>query len=184
MKPAPWKRSIKKQLGIKAYLEFLKVCQDYFVSECEVKIGRPLPHWSITIGDIQWTRANNFRIHLLVGCDSLEKDVRFRSRINGISSGDPSCKLCGDPTEDATHFISRCSALERERVRLISSAPTSIQVQLPDHVMQPREFADVILGTNWIPDRETQLFCVDFLAILKSFRPSCSATAGREATLP
>ena len=90
----------------------------------------------------------------------------------------------GDPTEDATHFISRCSALERERGRLISSAPTSIQMQLPDHVMQPREFADVILGTNWIPDREAQLFCVDFLASLKSFRLSRSATAGREATLP
>ena len=57
-------------------------------------------------------------------------------------------------------------------------------MQLPDHVMQPREFADVILATNWIPDRETQLFCVDFLASLKSFRLSCSATAGRKATLP
>ena len=38
VKPASRKRSIKKQLGIKAYLDFLEVCQDCFVSECKMKI--------------------------------------------------------------------------------------------------------------------------------------------------
>jgi hypothetical protein len=32
IKPASWKISIKKRLGIRAYLEFLEVCQDYSVS--------------------------------------------------------------------------------------------------------------------------------------------------------
>jgi hypothetical protein len=32
IKPASWKRSIKKQLGIRAYLEFLEDCQNYSVS--------------------------------------------------------------------------------------------------------------------------------------------------------
>ena len=122
VKPISWKRSIKKQLGVRAYLKFLENCQECFLSKCDTKIGRPLPHWSVTIGDVQRTRATNFRIRLLVGCDGLEKDAaRFRSRSNGTSPADPSCKLCGDPTEDASHFISCCLALERERVRLISS---------------------------------------------------------------
>jgi hypothetical protein len=44
-----------------------------------MKISRPLPHWSVTVGDVQRTRANNFRIRLLPGCDGLEKDAaRFR----------------------------------------------------------------------------------------------------------
>ena len=32
IKPASWKRSIKKQLGVRAYLQFLEDCQDGFVS--------------------------------------------------------------------------------------------------------------------------------------------------------
>ena len=184
VKPASWKRSIKKQLGVRAYLKFLEDCQECILSECDTKIGRPLPHWSVAIGDVQRTRATNFRIRLLVGCDGLEKDAaRFRSRSNGTSPADPSCKLCGDPTEDASHFISCCPALERERVRLISSAPTAVQALLPDHVMNSKEFADVILGVDWISDRGTQLFCVDFLSSLKSYRIS-KLTTGREATLP
>jgi hypothetical protein len=71
------------------------------------------------------------------------------------------CKLCGDPTEDATHFIACCAALER--VRLISSAPSSVQALQPDHVM------DVILDTNWIPDSETQFFVLSFSVILNRF---------------
>ena len=83
VKPTFWQRSIKKQLGVRSYLKFLEDCQECFLSECDTKIGRPLPHWSVTIGDVQRTCAINFRIRLLVGCEGLEKDVaRFRSRSN------------------------------------------------------------------------------------------------------
>jgi len=58
IKPASWKRSIKKQLGVRAYFKFLEDCQECFLSECSTKIGRPLPHWSV-IGDLQRTRATN-----------------------------------------------------------------------------------------------------------------------------
>ena len=127
IKLASWKRSIKKQLGVRAYLQFLEDCQDCFISECDIKIGRPLPQWSVTVSDVQRTRATNNRIRLLAGCDGLEKDAaRFRSRNNGITPADPSCKVCGDPIEDAFHFVSCCPALESERVRLISSAPPSV----------------------------------------------------------
>ena len=39
VKPTSWKRSIKKQLGVRAYLKFLEDCQEYFLSECDTKIG-------------------------------------------------------------------------------------------------------------------------------------------------
>ena len=184
IKPASWKRSIKTQLGVRAHLKFLEDCQERFLSKCDTKIGWPLPHWSVTVCDGQHTRATNFRICLLAGCDGLEKDVaRFQSRNNGIFSADPSCKLCGDPTKDTSHFISCCPALKRERVCLISSAPTSVQALLPDHVTSGKEFSDVILGIDWVSDRKTQLFCIDFLSSLRWYRIS-KLTAGHEATLP
>ena len=74
-----------------------------FLSECDTKIGRPLPHWSVTVGDIQRTRATNFRICLLAGCDGLDM-ARFQSRSNGIFPADLSCKLCGDPTTGASRY--------------------------------------------------------------------------------
>ena len=96
----------------------------------------------------------------------------------------PLASYVGTPLNTLPILSHAVLLLKGKEFTLSAPPPTSIQVQLPDHVMQPREFADVILGTNWIPDRETQLFCVDFLTSLKSFRLSCSATAGREATLP
>ena len=91
--------------------------------------------------------------------------------------------MLGDPIEDAFHFVSCCPALESDRVRLISSAPPSVQALLPNHVTSGKEFSDVILGINWLSDRETQLFCIDFLTGLRSYRIS-KLTTGREATLP
>ena len=77
------------------------------------------------------------------------------------------CKL-SVPLSD---FISGCPALERERVRLISSAPTSVQTLLPDHVTSGKEFSDVILGINWVSDHETQIFYIDFLSSCEANLP-------------
>ena len=173
VKREPWKKSIKKQLNIKTYLRFLTDCEEYYVSECDLKIGRPIQHWAVTLGDSKLSRANNFRIRLLVGCDGLEKDAaRFRRRNNDRAPSDPSCKLCNAPVEDAFHFISHCPALEGERLRLLDCAPPSVKTQLPDHVTRPDEFAETILGTNWIDDRPTQSFCIEFLQDLRSYRTS------------
>ena len=38
VKPTSWKRSIKKQLGVRAYLKFLEDSQECFLSECDTKI--------------------------------------------------------------------------------------------------------------------------------------------------
>ena len=47
------------------------------------------------------------------------------------------------------------------------STPTAVQALLPDQVTNCKEFADVILGVDWISDCGTQLFCVDFLSSFK-----------------
>ena len=58
---------------------------------------------------------------------------------------------------------------ERDRV-LIARAPPTVKAHLPDHVTRPEEFAEIILGTSWVDDRETQHFCTKFLQKLRSFR--------------
>ena len=141
------------------YLTFVEDCDSYPVSDCcHTKIGQPLPQWVVTIGDAKRTRANNLLIRLLVGCDGLESDAaRFRSRSRGAVS-DPSCEMCGAPVDDARHFISCCPALEDKRRTLFAGLPCSLRSQLPDHHVNPSDFADVILGVDWIDDRNIQCF--------------------------
>ena len=45
----PARRRILK-LFARVRWTFLEDCQEYLVSECDVKIGRPLPHWTVTKG--------------------------------------------------------------------------------------------------------------------------------------
>ena len=170
IKPESWKRSIKKQIHIKSYLRFLSDCMGYHIGECDIKLGRPLQHLSITLGKTSLTQANNFRTRLLVGCDGLEKDaVRFRYRNNTNTPSDPSYKLCSAPCEDVYHFISFCPSLNDERQRLIANAPPSVYPHLPDPSTRPEDFADVILESDWIDNRDVQAFCINFLQQLKNF---------------
>ena len=103
-----WKSFTGKQLAIRAHMPFLESCEDYHISSCDIKMLRPLPHWSSTVGEPKLTRMNNFRIRLLVGCDGLEQDAScFRTRNNGATPKDPTCKLCKLAVEDADHFVAR-----------------------------------------------------------------------------
>ena len=112
-KPETWKRFTKKQICIRSFLSFLNDCDEYYVGDCDFRLGRPLQHWSITLGNTTLSRASNLRIWLLVGCDGLEKDAaHFRYRNNQLSPADPSCKLCSASVEDALNFTSSLSALD------------------------------------------------------------------------
>ena len=68
-----WKRSVKRLLNIRAYITALDQCEKYPLGDCDLPIGRPAPHWTVTLHDTHATRKNNFRIRLLVGCDGLEQ---------------------------------------------------------------------------------------------------------------
>ena len=127
--PSAWKVFLKKHFAIRANLDFLAACDNLLLSECQdLKLLSPVPHWSITRGDVNLTRLTIFRIRLLVGCDGLECDAaRFRSRSNSaLCLHDSSCKLCGAPCEDALHFISCCPSLASARLSLLSSAPPPV----------------------------------------------------------
>ena len=64
----------------------------------------------VMVGDLHLTCLNNFCVHLLVGCNGLEKNAcRFLVRDSSATSGDCSCKLCGADCEDTQHFISSFS---------------------------------------------------------------------------
>ena len=168
-----WKRSIKRLLNIRAYITMLDQCEEYPLGDCDLPIGRPAPHWTVTLQDTHATRRNNFRIRLLVGCDGLEADAsRFRWRKDRSQPNNPTCKLCHSEPEDPLHFIAKCPALSPVRSRLLSATPETIKPHLPDLEADPLRFAEVVLGLEWIKDTPTQMFIIDFLTQLKSARSS------------
>ena len=61
-----WKRSIKRLLNIRAYITMQDQCEKYPLGDFALPIGRPAPHWTVTLQDTHATRRNNFRIRLLV----------------------------------------------------------------------------------------------------------------------
>ena len=92
-----WKSFVKKNLSFKAHLDFIEECESYHLSSCELKPLKPAPHWAVMLGNVSLTRKNNFRVHLLVGCDGLEGDAAiFQSLSTGARPHDSSCKLCGN----------------------------------------------------------------------------------------
>ena len=124
------------------------------------------------LGILKLTHLNNFRIHLLVGCDGLEADAaRFRSRTTSAQPGDPSCKLCNQGVpEDAAHFVSTCPVFDQERVKLYSEAPPTVHSQIPHPRVHLQDFLEVMTGTCWVDDINIQKFCIHFLSKLKAAR--------------
>ena len=110
-----WKRYVKRLLLSTEYSLFLDSCDNLPLSDCLVRLGKPIPHWMVTHGLPRITY--NFRIRLLVGCHGLEVDTcRFRRRMpSNYTMNDPTCKLCGLEPEDPAHFIVRCPALADSR---------------------------------------------------------------------
>ena len=167
-----WKRSIKRLLNIRAYITMQDQCERYPLGDCDLPIGRLVPHWTVTL-DTHATRRNNFRIRLLVGCDGLEADAsRFRWRKDQSQPNNSTYKLCHSEPEDPFHFIAKCLALSPVRSRLLSATPETIKLHLPDLEADPLRFTEVILGLEWIKDTPTQTFIIDFLTQLKSARSS------------
>ena len=89
-----WSRWMKTLSRSLEYSAFLDKCSQLPLSEYLLTLGKPIPHWSVTIGLPKLTRLNNFRIRLLVGCDGLEADAcRFRARKYLGATGSAICRL-------------------------------------------------------------------------------------------
>ena len=162
---------VKGHLNIEHYISLTDHCDDYLIGSCSHTYGKPAKHWSITINDRKATSKCNFRIRMLVGCDGLELDAsRFRTRRTSSSPGDPSCKLCHSEPEDPAHFILRCPFLALRRSELLSGCPDNIAPHIPDPSVDPDRFIDVMTGVEWIADKATQIFIIDFIAQLRNCR--------------
>ena len=168
-----WKTATRRLLNIQSHLSLSNDCSSLPIGACDLPIGKPAPHWAATLSDVHRTRRNNFRIRLLTGCDGLEADAsRFRTRRNGRSPNDPSCKLCGTVLEDPLHFVASCPALQDCRSRLLGDAPSPVKACLPSPARDPDRFLDVTLGIDWVDDNNVQSFLIDFLDKLRSHRNS------------
>ena len=116
-----WKRWVKSLTMSAKYSSFLNQCDHLPLSGCSLRLGKPIPHWSVTCGLPKLTHWNNFCIRLLVGCDDLEADAsRFRMPSNSANAvNNLSCKLCKSGPESPLHFIVRCSSLTCIRESLL-----------------------------------------------------------------
>jgi len=74
--------------------------------------------------------------------------------------------MCNAEVEDPEHFVS----LSACRDELLALATPQVRQSLPNPAMHPSEFCNVILGTCWIDDLDTQKFCIKFLSALKEER--------------
>ena len=95
---------------------------------------------------------------------------RFRTRRTTTSPGDPYCKLCHSEPEDPAHLILRCPSFALRRSELLSGCPDDIAPHIPDPSVDPDSFIDVMTGVEWIPDKATQIFIIDFIAQLRNCR--------------
>ena len=157
-----WKRHVKRLLLSSEYSAFLDSCDHLLLSNCLVRLGKPIPHWMVTHGLPRLTRWNNFRVRLLVGCHGLEEDTcRFDQR--RLTS---TCKLCGLDSEDPAHFIVRCPALMQTRNSILQNS--EFRSHLSTLLLSdPNKFLNVVLGIDWIDNRPLQLFLIEFLNRLR-----------------
>ena len=125
---------MKRLLLSTEYSLFLDSCDNLPLSDCLVRLGKPIPHWMMTHGLPRMTCWNNFRIRLLVGCHGLEVDAcRFRRRMpSTYTMNDPTCKLCGLEPEDPAHFIVRCPALADTRNSIVQTSSSMESLILSD----------------------------------------------------
>ena len=146
-----WKLATERLLTIHSNLSLRVDCPLIPIGSGDLPLGKPAPHWALTLMNTKKTHSNNFHIRLLAGCDSLETDAsRFRQRQNGRSPNDPSCKLCEALLEDSLH----------------------VKEALPDPACNPDRFFNLIFGVEWLSDTDAQLYFVNFLNNLKSHRNS------------
>ena len=102
-----WKRYVKRLLFSTEYSLLLDSCDNLPLSDCLVRLGKPIPHWMVTHGLPRITCWNNFHIRLLVGCHGLEVDACCfcRRMLSNYIVNDLMCMLCGLEPEDPAHLL-------------------------------------------------------------------------------
>ena len=130
------------------------------------RLGKPYPHWLVTLGFPNISRENISRMRVLFNCGGLESDIcRFRPSSPSPSPPSAICKLCNLAPEDAFHFIAQCPAL----------SPAHDAFDLPTPLASARDsdpahFPALILGTEWFDDTAVQHACTEYIHHLLSAR--------------
>ena len=150
-----WKNAVKNILFASQCADFRLECHHLPLFHLSnTKLGRVIPHITITRGFPQLTRKNSFRLKLFTNCHGLETEL---SRFRGANR-DSTCRLCGGGDEDIEHFLHYCPALSSARRHLSSRITAQISPSPP-----PATFVDIILGTQWIDDSPLQRDIVEFV---------------------
>ena len=160
---AQWKNQVKRTIHSAVFPSFADDCDHIpLANYLPSRMGKPYPHWSVTIGFPSLTKKNISRLKLLLNCSGLEADVcRFRS----LTSTSNVYKLCKSGPEDAKHVISHCSVLAPARDAFDLPPPLASA-----RASDPVQFAALVLGTDWINDVCVQHACIDFVHHLLSAR--------------
>lgn len=148
-----WKNLVKNILLVSQYSEFISQCTSLPLSKfTNMKLGKVIPHVSITRGLPKLTKMNSFRLRLLTNCHGLESDT-CRFRPNQAQT----CRLCGEGNEDIEHFVLSCPALSSAR-----SMTQRMSMRLRG-TSGPPAIVDRIVGASWIEDPQFHRDTIEFL---------------------
>ena len=160
---AQWKVQIQRITTISDFSVYADECVHLPLSSyLPPRLGKPYPHWQVTLGFPLLSRENISRMKLLLNCYGLASDV---CRFQTISSSTDLCPLCNSATEDAFHLFANCPALAPARGEFALPHPLA-----SERVSDPARFVSLILGTEWLDDTPVQHACIEFLHHILSAR--------------
>ena len=162
-----WKSLIKRCLLASEFSSYVTECAHLPLSDYPPsRLGKPYPHWLVTLGFPNISRKNISRMRVLFNCGGLESDIcRFRPSSPSPSPPSAICKLCNLAPEDAFHFIAQCPALSPARDAF--DLPTPLASARDS---DPAHFSALILGTEWFDDTAVQHACTEYIHHLLSAR--------------
>ena len=122
---AQWKKQTKSLFLISEFCSFTDECDHLPISNyLPARLGKPYPHWQVTLGFPNISTKNISRMRLLFNCGGLESDsCRFRPP--SLSPSSVTCKLCNSAPENAFHLIAMCHALSPARDAFDLPSPLS-----------------------------------------------------------
>ena len=162
---ALWKKQTRSLFLFAEFCSYTDECNHLPISNyLPARLGKPYPHWQVTLGFPNISTKNISRMRLLCNCGGLESDY-CRFRPPSLSPSPVTCKLCNSAPEDAFHLIAMCHALSPARDAFDLPSPLSSARD-----SDPVRFAALILGSEWLEDTAVQHASIEFIHHLLSAR--------------
>ena len=155
-----WWHSIKCLLDIQACITIQHWCDNYPLDECTLPIGRPAPHWTITLKDTYATHRNNFRSRVWCGW-------RWMPAVSDLETTGPNQTIPSASSATLSPKTTSTSLPNPRRSHLFDSASWAKSI---GYSITPS--TEVMLGLELIMDTLTQTFTIIFLTELKDYHNS------------